>query len=348
MADISTVDARGLFTRNVIDTYMQEISPTSFLRSFFPDSVSPTKLLSIEVVRMGEKIAVDVERGTEGNRNTFSKSTEKTFLPPLYEEYFDMTELDTYDALFNYPTISGAAYGRLVMDVARKTKALEDKIERAYELQASQVLTTGIVSLNAGINIDFKRKAASLVDPGAGNYFANNIDPFALFQAGGTFLRSVGRSSGYVINAILGETAMADLLLNTKFLARQNQFHMVLDVVAPPQRNSVGAVYHGRISAGPYSVDLWTYPQGYDNASGVFTPYIDPKKVIMLPQNPHFIAGFAAVPQLIDTGAQPFVGKYLVQEFVDTRKAHRIIDIKSAGVMIPTAVDEIYTFKAVA
>jgi hypothetical protein len=67
--DISVTDARGLFTKMLIDVYQERIKPTAFLRSFFPSETSPTKEVAIEVERGFEKIAVDVFRGTEGNRN---------------------------------------------------------------------------------------------------------------------------------------------------------------------------------------------------------------------------------------------------------------------------------------
>ena len=98
--NISTTDARALFTKMLVDVYRERTTPTSFLRSFFKVKEGRTKEVSIEVQRGTEMIAVDVERGTEGNRNKFSKSTEKIFVPPYYREYFDATDLDLYDRMF--------------------------------------------------------------------------------------------------------------------------------------------------------------------------------------------------------------------------------------------------------
>jgi hypothetical protein len=203
--------------------------------------------------------------------------------------------------------------------------------------------------LNSGENIDFKRKAGSLVD-NTGDYFATNSDPFAVFEAGCNFLRQVGKSQGGTINAILGSTALANLLANTKFTARQNLFNMALDAVRPPQRDSVGATLHGQITAGSYKVNLWAYPEFYDTANGTSTPYMDPKKVILLPEAPKFTFAYAAVPKLIDDqsirGAES-TGAYTVKEFMDSRKATHDLEISSAGLPIPVAIDQIYTFKAV-
>lgn len=351
---ISASDARALFTKMLIDVYQERLRPSNFLRNLFPAVTTPTKEISIEVERMaGEFTAVDVVRGTEGNRNTFSLSSEKIFVPPLYREYFDATQLDLYDrVLGSQGNAQTPLFTALMNSVADKLSRLQDKIERSYELQCAQVLMTGIVSLKQQTSIDFKRKAASLVDDGAGQYFASAIDPFTKFEAGCKFLREVGKSGDAIFNAVLGSTAMADLLKNTAFLARQNQYNLSLDAVQGPTRDvNAGASFWGTVVAGSYKVQLWTYPQIYNDQanSNAATPYIDPKKVVMFPMAPRFKFAFGAIPKLIGSpGDMPTQGAYVVGEFTDERKTTHDFDIQSAGVAIPVAVDQIYTFKAVA
>jgi hypothetical protein len=350
---IPASDARALFTKTLIEVYQERIKPTTFLRGFFPTVTTPTKEVSIEVERMGEKVAVDVLRGTEGNRNTFSRSTEKIFVPPLYREYFDATQLDLYDrVLGSQGNAQAPLFAALLNSVADRVGTLQDKIERAVELQCSQVLEFGTVTLKQATSINFQRKAGSLVDPGAGNYLANAIDPFALFEAGCKFLRETGKSGDAVFNAILGSTALADLLNNAKFQARQNLFNMALDSVQGPVRDvNTGATFHGIITAGAYKVQLWAYPQVFEdpNNANAITPYINPKKVIMIPLMPKFKLAYGAVPRLIgEPGQLPVQGAYVLGEFIDERKAVHDFDIQSAPVAIPVAVDQIYTFKGVA
>jgi hypothetical protein len=353
MAEIASSDIRSLFTKTLIDVYQQRPKPTSFLRSFFQTEVSPTKEVSIEVERNAELKAVDVYRGTEGNRNQWSLSTEKLFIPPMYKEYFDATQLDLYDrVLGSQGNAQAPLYVALMNKVADRLGMLQDKIERSLEYQCAQVLQSGKISFTTG-EIDFKRKATSLVDlNGAGGYFAANGDVFAQFQAACDFLRTVGKSGDAVFNAVLGQTALANLLANTKFTARQNLFNMALDQVVTPVRNATGAAYHGTITAGGYKVQLWSYPQFYDTLSnGVVssTPYIDAKKVVVFPSNPRFKLAHAAVPQLIgQPGDLPMQGEFVVSEFMDVRKKSHDFIIESAAVAIPVAVDQIYTMTAVA
>ena len=151
MSTISSVQARALFTIKLIAVYKERTVPTSFLRSFFKTKESDTKQLSIEVQRGTEMIAVDVERGTQGQLNKFSRSTEKIFVPPYYREYFDATDLDFYDRLFTQNgTIDVITFSQWLGTVVEKIAMLQDKIERAYELQCSQVFETGIVTLKNG------------------------------------------------------------------------------------------------------------------------------------------------------------------------------------------------------
>jgi len=350
MPSIATTDAMGIYTKKLIDVYKDRYKPTAFLRSFFPSEVSPTLEVSIAVQRAGEKVAVDVFRGDDGNRNQWTKSTEKVFIPPYFREYFDATKLQLYDRLYAAQTIDDAIFGALINDVVDHQIELKEKIERAIEIQCSQVLETGII-LNAGTNtsIDYKRKALSKVDPGAGNYWATGAtDPFAQLEVGCNFLRTVGKAGGGTFNLILGSTAKADLYKNTTFLGRQNLFNLKLDDMMPPQKNALGAAFHGQMSVGSYLVNVWTYPEFYTDANGVNQPYVNPKIGILIPETPRFKTAFGAVPQVIRPGAMPVIGEFVFTDFVDVDKRAHKYEVESCPLPIPTAVDTIWTFKAVA
>lgn len=347
--NIQTTDAMGLYTQMVIDAYKEETSTSKFLGSFFP-AAPPTSALEIGIaVRRGSKrIAVDVSRGTDGNRNTFAKTTQKLFIPPYFREYFDQTSLDHYDRLNQASTVDDGIFAQFVMDSAEKMRELVNKVDRTYEKYRADILTTGILTFSAGVGqIDFKRKATSLVDlGGAGGYWATNNDLYAQLQAGAEWLRTNGKVAAYRFTIILGETAITHLKKNTVFLANQNLFNLKLDNIQTPQARAEGGVFHGTLTAGAYMFDIWTYPETYENESGVATPYIDAKYGIMLPPNPHFRMAFAGVPQL--PGTPPVVGDFVFTEYVDEKKRTREYHVESAGMPVPTAIDQVYTFKAVA
>lgn len=344
--NISVTDARALFTTKLAAIFSDHLPPKAFLRSFFNEVESDTKTISIQVERGKELVAVDVHRGTEGNRNKFSLSTEKLFLPPYYHEYLELTELAVYDELFvnGNGEIPLAVFGRFLEEAANKMKVITDMIDRAYELQCSQVFHTGIVQLEAGINIDFKRQANSMVDLGVNFYWDdNNVDPNTSIEVGCDWLRQEGKMAGNVVNMILGSVAFARYLNNTAVQNRGRIFNYALDLITMAQRNSIGGTFHGEISVGAYRVRIWTYPEIYEQDNGDKVKYIDNNTMILLPEMTKFILSYAAVPQLLTTGRRPTKGKFVFNEYIDERKTSHVSDVKSAGVAIPVAVDQIYT-----
>lgn len=347
---IPIVDARSLYTSKLIAIYKEMPVVTGFLRSFFTPVESMTKEVSIMVSRGKEKIAVDVYRHHNGNHNAWDKVTEKLFLPPLYDEYFTANEHRLYDQVMA-SLMAGemGLFEQMTMEQAQKVVAMQEKIDRSTELQCAQIMQTGIVELISGENIDFKRKAASLVDPGAGNYWATGAtDARAQIEAGCNFLRQVGKANGATFNLILGSTALADLLNNDTFKEQADIRRFNLDDVRQPQRDANGAGMHGEITCGSYLVRLWTYPQFYDDANDVSTPYMDPKNVVLLPEHEVGTLAYAAVPQLMsDGGTIVQQGRYLVRDFVDHRQKSHEVHVESAPLAVPVKIDQIYTLKAV-
>lgn len=354
---IPSSQARAQFTQDCVDVFTDMLQPTSFLRSFFPNEQSYTRYVSIQVQRNYENVAVDVLRGSEGNRNNFSKSTEKVIEPPYYREKFDLTEIDLYDRLFGSTAIDAGIYSQLLQTVAIRLNVCQNKEERALEKQCAEVLELGTVTLVNTTSINWGRKSGSLVDKGAGNYWATSgVDVFKDIADGCTFIRQYGKSDGHVFNVILGAQAIADMYNNTVFKGRvTNAFSNVIDTILPPQKNSVGGIYHGTLTCGPYRCNLWTYPEYYD-ASGTSTAYVNTKKITIIPENPRFKFSFAAVPQVLvaDNGANGSLtpnlvaSPFVVGNYPDPINSAHIMDVKSAGIAIPTAVDRIYTLQVVA
>ena len=351
MGLISTVDARALFTKRLVGIQKDISVPTSFLRSFFKTETSNTKELSIEVQRGFQRIAVDVLRGTGANRNTFSKSSEKIFVPPFYFEDFNLSELDIYDRIFTENgTIDAMVFSEWMKNVIGKLTEIIYKIERAYELQCSQVLETGIVQLVNGTNIDYTRKAGSLVAYNAAHDFAiNTVDPIKVLDAGAKFIRQSGKYSGTVFNVIMGELAFNAMVNNTLFKAKTDNRTLSLDVVSKELKESEGAIPQYELRGSFARFHVWTYPQVYDTKTASNNPYISDKKVIMIPDNPNFVLGFGAVPKLmgkkadVGAGISGQRGAYLVNEYLDEKLTAHVVDVKSAGLAIPVAVDQIYT-----
>lgn len=355
MAVIASREAKGLFTKMLVDVYKSKLPPTSFLRSFFPTVEAFTRYVSIEVEREAELMAVDVLRGTEGNINAFSKSKESIYEPPYYREKLSLTSMDIYDQMFGGNDVNEGVFVTALNQISDKIVSIINKIERRYEYQCAEVLTTGIVTMDAGTNVDFGRAAASKVAYAAGNDFSiGTVNPYTVLQNGCDYLRGKGKMSGGVVNVLMGTSAYNAFLHNDIVQKRADIRNISLDAIRTPQKNSVGGVLQGTVSVGSYQANIWTYPESYDTLSaGVTTQndYINKKDVIIIPENPRFKLAFAAVPKVAKMGeaqAAPNKGSYHVNELVDELNDNHFIDVKSAGIAIPTAVDQIYTAKVLA
>lgn len=350
MSEISVVDARGLYTNFLIAKFVQKPKVMAFLRSFFPSVEYATKLISIEVMRGTERVAVDVIRGTGGNRNSVSRSTGKNFLPPYWDEYFDATEIDLYELIVGGAgSVDSAVFAQFVDNLAAETELIAAKIERALELACSQVLETGIIQLNAGTNIDFKRKALSLVDLGAGNYWTTGtVDPHDTMAVGQQFLRENGKYQGGIVNVIMGKLAFSAMMKNAEFKSQNDLQSIKRDSITTPQRGANGGTLHGELSVGETTARIWTYGELYEDSAGTKIPYINPKKIIMLPEVPDFKMAFAAVPQIIGGKQVTKKGSFYIQESMDEEESTHKIRVKSAAVPIPVAVDQIWTAQVIA
>lgn len=339
-------NAASLYTKKLIDFFYDKPTAMGFLRSLFPVETSMTEYVSVVVKRGTEKVAVDVKRYSDGNRNSFDKSTERMIKPPLYHEWLSMNEHELYKVCIEAISEGKTTYFReLVTKQAEDLMTMKDKIERSIELQCAQILDNGVVQLKNYTDIDYKRKAQSIVAYNVANDFSvATVDPAQVILAGCQFLRTVGKVQGGRIMAIVGEDALEALINNPIIQKRSDVRDYDLSKLNAPVRDSLGYAYHGYISCGSYNVDLFTYPEYYDTEQAEHIPYVDPKKVILVPPKPRFKLAFAAVPQLINNdGTIPQRGEYLMQEDFNVSKGYHRAHLKTAPIAVPVAVDQMYT-----
>lgn len=352
--------ARGIFYKTYLQAFREMIPVPSFLRSFLTKTTTASKTIGIEVERGTERIAVDVLRGTNGNRNKFSLSTEKEYLPPMYNENFDATMLDRYDRVFGEDITSTppAILGYLGKDVAERLSTLRKKIERAYEKQAAQMFETGIITLNNGDNIDFKRQATSLVDLGSDGYWTNtDADVETQLIAAANFIRQQGKNGTPEFNLVMPGVAWTSLKKTDFFKDNANYQKVQLLDINMPQATAFGAAYHGRIVAGAYIFNVWTYDEVYESATdGTITRYLTATKAFVVPvAGTRFNLSFAGIPAIIKDKTRAefseFIASigadYYTNDYIDPAGKSHIFEIMSAGVAIPVTVDMIYTMQII-
>lgn len=352
---ISTASARGEFTKAVLGAIETYAEPTLFMKSFFKTKTTEALELSLEVRRRGRRMAVDVKRGTEGNITRADKSTEKIYIPPFYDEKFNLTNLEGYRRIFGESNeISGGHWARVVSKVGEEVAYNVDAINRRYEKQASQALTTGIVTMKNGDDIDYLRKVESLVAFNAAhNWGLNTVNPGAIMETGAQFLVREGMvSPGTTFNVIMGRDAWNAFRANELRAAEGDIKDQKFQDLLSPMNFGLGAVVMGRYSYGSYNFVIWGYEGVYENESGVTTEYMDPKKIIMLPNEQTFTFGFGGTPAEISVnGTEMFgqmEGEFNYYKYNDMAKTASFFGVRSAGVAILDKIDTVWTAQVIA
>ena len=162
---ISIQEHSQLLTSKVIDSF-KEVQPVrEGFSGLFPSETTPTLYVDITVRRGTAKAAVDVQRFAEGSKRKLSVTTEKKYLPPYYKLDYDYSKEDIYLTTAAFGVTGNATANKLMRDNALEAvMSNKDEIMRAIRIQQADVLQTGIVKVKNGDNIDYKRKAASIVN----------------------------------------------------------------------------------------------------------------------------------------------------------------------------------------
>lgn len=353
---ISTTQLKPIYTTLLAARYdeLMKTKATGWFRSMFKDNITKVRYPSYEVRRGTEKVAIDVIRGHQGIRTQITRSTQKLIDAFYFNLFFDATELDCYWNLFGSTSTSTNVMTEFVNGVDTHNKANQDMIDRAYELMCSQILEFGTcTSFADGSVVDFKRKAGSMVDKGAGNYWATgSVNPYNDVQAGCEWIRKNGLYTGSVFNMTMGTTAWQDFISNAIVLARNDVKMFKLDSIVAPEAKIEGQTYMGTISAGPYTVHLWQYDQYYDHpTTGVKTAYMNAKKVYITPVQTEFQIIYAATPQVVTPGAATLslvAGKVIHWDYLDRKAKTHEFHSESCGLPVPLAIDTIYSLQVVA
>lgn len=305
-------------TTRMISAYMQEATPPGFLSGFFQSPAQNfhnTEKVEIDVVREDEDVAVVVtDLAAGGRQNEINKYVNKGFTPPIYDEEGAIT---AYDMIKRQPGANPFAdpnYGANAMvEAFRIFRVLENKIRRAIELMASQVLQTGILSLKDKTGtvlytLDYKPKATHHVTVGTA-WAANGStgDPLADVEALAIVVRRDGKRNPTKL--VFGTTAWQRWLANAAVKERLRMDGLPIGQLAPQTRGK-GATFQGFIWIGSYRFEMWTYDADYkDPQSGILTPYVTADKVIMLSDGARLDLTYGGIPRIVepDPRAMPFL-----------------------------------------
>lgn len=340
--------------------YTQMRRAPGFLQRFFtlkPGGIFNGKKVQIDIERYGEDVAVVVKHCTGPNLNDFNQWTTKEFEPPEYSEGFPLDVCDLVNRLQGVDPYASANQGytaKLMQKVTTGFMLVDAMIQRALELQASQILQTGTLSLtdkqgNVVYELDFKPKATHF--PTVGTAWSN---PAADALGDLASLAEVIRADGKIDPEILifGTVAFKNFKNNTAVQAELDNRRINTGEINPEMRDS-GATFQGFIWVGDYQMQMWTYPETYTHPqTGLPTKYIEDDKVVMMSSNTRLDVTSARVPRLNsvdprlegmlpDRITQTGRAGYDVSPYIWATPNGRVItgELESRPLLIPVQID---------
>ena len=289
----------------MIALYMEEAEAPRFLSGFFqspPRNFHTTEEVTIDVIRDDEDVAIVIQDLSAGPRkNESSRYTNKGFIPPIFDEEGVLTAFDLIKRQPGQDPFQDPNYlANAAEEAFRIFRKLESKIRRAIELMASQVLTTGTLTLidasgTALYTLDFSAKSSHF--PTAGTAWGSSgYVPLENLEALATIVRRDGKRNPNRL--VFGTRAFRDFIANADVLAQLDNRRFTVGEVAPQMRGG-GATFQGYVWIGHYRFEMWTYDGFYKHPqTGVHTAYVDQDKVIMLSDGSRLDLSYGAIPMM--------------------------------------------------
>lgn len=287
-----------------LELFTQMRAPSNFLTRFFtikPGGIYSGDKIALDIQRFDEDVAVAIRKCTGPNLNDFDEFTTKEFTPPAYGEAFP---LDVCDLLMRMAgvdphTAAGMEYAaQLGAKMAQGFMLIDSMIQRAIELQASQILQTGTLTLTnkAGdtvYELDFFPKGTHFPTVGT-DWSDPTSTPLTDLSALAQVIRADGKVSPNML--VMGELALTNFLAHDDVRNQLDTINIDAGQIRPEFSDS-GATFYGFVWIGNYRFEIWSYPGTFkDPATGLPVPYVDQDKVIMISDSTRMDMTSARVP----------------------------------------------------
>lgn len=349
MPEISTV--------KMLPPLIEAAGAPMFLASHFqspPGNVHQSEEVTIDVQRATAKVAIPVPNiGSDGHLNEKNQWTNKRFLPPVLKEKVTVTAWDQIRRQLGKTEYDTPEFRVQVLEqVVAVVPELADKLRRNVELQASQVLQTGILALpdlagtGTAFDLDYKPKSTHFAD--AGNDWGGGSEtPLADIGGLGTVVRRDGRRRPNRL--IFGETAWDDFMADSDVQSHFDNRRMNLGEINP-EFMPEDAMYQGTLTYRGAKYEMYTYDADYDApGSGTATPYVTPDNVIILAAGARRDITFGDIPQIAPPDGRvmgflpqsiPAKGIHMqMHAWFNNEGTALTVQLMSRPLVVPTAID---------
>lgn len=347
-------------TRRMLRAYEQRAEPSLFLTSFFqspPENFHASEAVELDIVRSDEDVAIVIQDLSTGARwNSTDIYTNKSFVPPIFREAVPINAFDLIKRFpGQHPFESVDFRGHLIARMMQGMRKVEAKIRRAVELQASQILQTGVLTLidSGGLTLfsmDFKPKASHFPTVS-----------ISWDQATATIVADLTGLADQILDdgkvapnqLIFGADAWEEFITSDKIKPRFDLRRAEQGIVEMSEMRG-GGLFRGVAEIGNYKFDLWSYNARYAHQqTGTSTPFVTAGKVIMRASTGRMDATFGAVPNINQILGQPQLLPELPQRFANgdgrvdlfpnvykaADGSQLLADVAARPLLIPTAID---------
>lgn len=293
-------------TRRMITVYNQMAGVTLFLSGMFrspAENFHNSEEVEIDIIRSDEEVSIVVQNLSTGYReNSDDLYTNKAFKPPINKEKITISSFDLLKRnAGSNPFDDNNFRLDIIARIFKGMTKIEAKIRRSMELQASQILQTGVLTLidSAGTalyTLDFKPKATHFPNVGI-TWGGGTSVPLEDISALAEVIRNDGL--GDPDDLYFGIDAWNAFQADATVQALIDNRRMDTGSVVPMQKRNNGGTYRGWVEIGNYRYDMWTYGGRYNHPqTGVKTQFIDPGKVIVRDSSGRLDATFGAIPNI--------------------------------------------------
>jgi hypothetical protein len=294
-------------TYQMLRAYVQGIKAPGFLSGLFqapPENFHNQKQVQIDLSLEAENVATPVDTvGSEYNKNNSSTHQELEVTPPIYKE----SEVIPIDELYNrqvganpYQDNDVQVNGvRLALKAAER---LANKVGRALELQASQILTSSsglsLIDDSGAVKYALNYNLSGTLFPTAATPWSSSgtAAPIDDLMALCVVIRGGGNDPTWcIMDGYSLEAAMKVTSFKERFTPIGANFAGALNPMSNP--GSTGGNYRGSLQVGHWRLDVYTYGAMYRHPqTGTMTPYI-PRKKVVVGSNARMDATFGNVPR---------------------------------------------------
>lgn len=295
-------------TKTMIDVYNgMADNPLMFLSGFFRSPRSNfynTETVEIDIQRDSEDVSIVVQDLSTGYRhNSDDLYTNKEFKAPVHKESFSMGSDTLLKRVAGKDPFADKGFrAEIISRFFAKAAKVGNKIRRSVELQASQVLQSGVITLtdingNALYSLDYQPKATHFPTAGVAWTNTGTADPIGDLTSLMNVIRADGLRNPDM--AIFGEDAFENALKIASFKDRFETRRIDLGSINPMEIRGNGGQYRGVVDLGNYRLEIWTYAGKYkDPQTGNTVDFVDPDNVVIMSSATRLDATFGAIPHI--------------------------------------------------